>query len=106
MGLTFKENCPDLRNTKVIDVVHELQDFGCQVDVTDAWADNSEAEHEYGLSLCDPNKEAPYDALILAVPHREYKAMGATELRAFLKPDGVLYDLKGSLAIGESDLRL
>lgn len=106
MGLTFKENCPDLRNTKVVDVIHELQDFGCQVDVTDAWADNSEAEHEYGITLRNPENESPYDALILAVPHQEYKAMSASDLRAFLKPDGVLYDLKGSLALGESDLRL
>ena len=106
MGLTFKENCPDLRNTRVIDVIRELQDFGCSVDVTDCWADNTEAEHEYGISLVEAPKAGDYDALFLAVPHREYAAKSSQELRAYLKDNGVLFDLKGVLPLGEADLRL
>jgi UDP-N-acetyl-D-galactosamine dehydrogenase len=106
MGLTFKENCPDLRNTRVIDVIRELQDFGCSVDVTDCWADNTEAEHEYGISLVEAPKAGDYDALFLAVPHREYAAKSSKELRVYLKDNGVLFDLKGVLPLGEADLRL
>ena len=106
MGLTFKENCPDLRNTRVIDVVKELKEFGCQVDVTDCWADNAEAEHEYGLSLLDKPQAGHYDAVMLAVPHREYAAMTAAEFRALLKDKGVFFDLKGIMPLGTADLRL
>jgi UDP-N-acetyl-D-galactosamine dehydrogenase len=106
MGLTFKENCPDLRNTRVVDVIRELEDFGCAVDVTDCWADNEEAQHEYGISLVDAPKAGDYDAVFLAVPHREYSAKSSKELRAYLKGDGVLFDLKGVLPLGEADLRL
>ncbi|MEX1214265.1 Vi polysaccharide biosynthesis UDP-N-acetylglucosamine C-6 dehydrogenase TviB [Saccharospirillum sp.] len=106
MGLTFKENCPDLRNTRVIDVVKELQDFGCQVDVTDCWADNAEAEHEYGISLVKEPARGDYAGVIVAVPHKEYAAMSAMDLRSFLKENGVLYDLKGVLPLGDADLRL
>lgn len=106
MGLTFKENCPDLRNTRVIDVVKELKEFGCQVDVTDCWADNAASEHEYGLSLLEKPQAGAYDAVLLAVPHREYAAMTAVELRSLLKDKGVLFDLKGILPLGEADLRL
>jgi len=106
MGLAFKENCPDLRNTRVIDVIRELQDFGCSVDVTDCWADNTEAEHEYGISLVEAPKAGDYDALFLAVPHREYAAKSSKELRVYLKDNGVLFDLKGVLPLGEADLRL
>ncbi|WP_029653228.1 Vi polysaccharide biosynthesis UDP-N-acetylglucosamine C-6 dehydrogenase TviB [Marinobacter daepoensis] len=106
MGFTFKENCPDLRNTRVIDVVKELQDFGCQVDVTDCWADSAEAEHEYGISLTEKPEPGSYGGVIVAVPHREYMAMSASDLRCYLKADGVLFDLKGMLPLGEADLRL
>ena len=106
MGFAFKENCPDLRNTRVIDVVNELQDFGCTVDITDCWADNDEARHEYGIDLLDTPNKGEYDAVMLAVPHREYAALSASELRAFLKDNGVLFDLKGVLPLGEADLRL
>ncbi len=106
MGFTFKENCPDLRNTRVIDVVKELQDFGCQVDVTDCWADNAEAEHEYSLSLLDKPEQGTYNGMIVAVPHQEYAAMRASDLRGYLKAEGVLYDLKGILPLGEADCRL
>lgn len=106
MGFTFKENCPDLRNTRVIDVVKELSDFGCRVDVTDCWADNGEAEHEYGISLHPNPEKSQYEAVLLAVPHREYTERSSGELREYLKDNGVLFDLKGVLPLGEADLRL
>ena len=106
MGFTFKENCPDLRNTRVIDVVKELRDFGCQVDVTDCWADCAEAEHEYGITLTERPAQGRYSGVIVAVPHKEYAAMSAGDLRGYLKADGVLFDLKGVLPLGEADLRL
>ena len=106
MGFAFKENCPDLRNTRVIDVVRELQDFGCSVDITDCWVDTEEAEHEYGVSLTANPKQHDYDALFLAVPHREYASLSSVELRGYLKDNGVLFDLKGVLPIGEADIRL
>jgi len=106
MGFAFKENCPDLRNTRVIDVVSELQEFGCSVDITDCWADSEEAYNEYGVSLLESPKHGDYDALLLAVPHREYAELTSKELRAYLKDNGVLFDLKGVLPLGEADLRL
>ncbi|HIO31078.1 Vi polysaccharide biosynthesis UDP-N-acetylglucosamine C-6 dehydrogenase TviB [Marinobacter salarius] len=106
MGFTFKENCPDLRNTRVIDVVKELSEFGCKVDVTDCWADNEEAEHEYGITLNQNPEKAQYDAVLLAVPHREYVARSSHNLREYMKDNGVLFDLKGVLPLGEADLRL
>jgi UDP-N-acetyl-D-galactosamine dehydrogenase len=106
MGFTFKENCPDLRNTRVVDVMKELQEFGCQVDVTDCWADNAEAEREYGISLTEQPGQGEYDGVIVAVPHNEYAAMRAGDLRGYLKEGRVLYDLKGLLPLGEADLRL
>lgn len=106
MGFTFKENCPDLRNTRVIDVVKELSEFGCKVDVTDCWADSEEAEHEYGITLNQNPQKAQYDAVLLAVPHREYAARSSHDLREYMKDNGVLFDLKGVLPLGEADLRL
>lgn len=106
MGLTFKENCPDLRNTRVVDVIAELQDFGCDVDVADCWADPAEAKREYGYDLVANPEKGKYDAVFLAVPHREYAAMSVTDLRGYAKEQGVLFDLKGVLGLGEADLRL
>ena len=106
MGFTFKENCPDLRNTRVIDVVKELQDFGCEVDVTDCWADCAEARYEYGIRLTDKPEQGAYSGLMLAVPHKEYAAMSVGTLRGYLKAEGVLFDLKGVLPLGQADLRL
>jgi UDP-N-acetyl-D-galactosamine dehydrogenase len=106
MGFAFKENCPDLRNTRVIDVVKELKEFGCQVDITDCWADSAQAEHEYGVSLTAQPEKGDYDGVILAVPHREYAAMSVGDLRGYMKQGGILYDLKGVLPLGEADLRL
>jgi UDP-N-acetyl-D-galactosamine dehydrogenase len=106
MGFAFKENCPDLRNTRVIDVVKELKEFGCQVDITDCWADSAQAEHEYGVSLTAQPEKGDYDGVVLAVPHREYAAMSVGDLRGYMKQGGILYDLKGVLPLGEADLRL
>jgi UDP-N-acetyl-D-galactosamine dehydrogenase len=106
MGLAFKENCPDLRNTRVVDVIQELSEFGCKVDVTDCWASNDEAMREYGLELVDEPLSGHYDAVVLTVPHREYAAMSAAQLRELMTPKGVLFDLKGILPLGQADLRL
>jgi len=106
MGFAFKENCPDLRNTRVIDVVKELKEFGCQVDITDCWADSAQAEHEYGVSLTAQPEKGDYDGVVLAVPHREYAAMSVGDLRGYMKQGGILYDLKGVLPLGKADLRL
>ena len=106
LGLAFKENCPDLRNTRVVDIVRELQDYHAQVDVHDPWVDAAEARHEYGL---DPVAEPPaggYDAIIIAVGHRQFAELGATGLRAFGKPNAVLYDVKYVLPLEAVDGRL
>ncbi|MFS1909696.1 Vi polysaccharide biosynthesis UDP-N-acetylglucosamine C-6 dehydrogenase TviB [Vibrio sp. 10N.286.48.B7] len=105
MGLTFKENCPDLRNTKVVDIVSELKEYNINVDVVDPWCSNEEAQHEYGLSLTQP-KPNHYDAIIMAVGHNEFKEMGAAEIRALGKEAHVLYDLKYVLDKSDVDMRL
>lgn len=106
MGLTFKENCPDLRNTRVIDIVRELADYNVEVDVYDPWIDPREAEHEYGVSPVSQPLVGGYDGIIVAVAHNEFRAMGAEKIRQFGKPSHVLYDLKYVLSPAESDLRL
>lgn len=106
LGLTFKENCPDLRNTRVVDVVRELQDYGIQVDTHDPWTDADEVRHEYGLDLVMAPQDGSYDGIVLAVAHDQFKAMGADAMRSFGKPDHVLYDLKNVLDAQQSDLRL
>jgi UDP-N-acetyl-D-galactosamine dehydrogenase len=105
LGLAFKENCPDLRNTRVVDVVDELRDYGIRVDVHDPWVDAVEAKKEYDLLLTDPS-QGLYDAVVLAVPHREFVEGGATNLRALARSGGILIDIKGVFAPEESDLRL
>ena len=106
MGLTFKENCPDLRNTKVVDIVNELKEYNINVDVVDPWCSNEEAEHEYGLSLTNEYKQNHYDAVIVAVGHNEFKEMGAEQIRALGKVEHVLYDLKYVLPKDSVDMRL
>ncbi|AKX58177.1 Vi polysaccharide biosynthesis UDP-N-acetylglucosamine C-6 dehydrogenase TviB [Thiopseudomonas alkaliphila] len=106
MGLTFKENCPDLRNTRVIDIVKELNDYGIQVDVFDPWVNPEEAQREYGISPVSSPEQGAYDAMVLAVSHDEFKQMGAAAIRALGKPEHILYDLKYLLAADEADLRL
>lgn len=106
LGLTFKENCPDIRNTKVIDIVHEFADYGVQVDTYDPWADKEECHEEYGIDLVESPQAGNYDAIILAVAHQQFKDMSVEQIRAFGKKDHVLYDLKYLLPVGASDLRL
>ena len=94
LGLTFKENCPDLRNSKVIDVIHELQSFGCTVHVHDPVAESGEAEHEYGVSLTPWDKLPRAAAIVAAVAHKEYAEMGVSQLAEKLQPKGVFADVK------------
>jgi len=106
MGLTFKENCPDIRNTRVVDIHRELQEYGVQVDTYDPWADKQEVKHEYSLELIDELQKGCYDAIVLAVGHEQFKEMGIQEIRALGKAQHVLYDLKYVLPNGSTDLRL
>lgn len=106
MGLTFKENCPDLRNTKIVDIVGELKEYNINVDIVDPWCSNEEAQHEYGLSVDKTAKKNNYDAVILAVAHDEFKNMGAVNIRNLGKEHHVLYDLKYVLDKAEVDMRL
>ncbi|MQZ32251.1 Vi polysaccharide biosynthesis UDP-N-acetylglucosamine C-6 dehydrogenase TviB [Acinetobacter haemolyticus] len=106
LGLSFKENCPDIRNTKIIDIVAELKEYETQVDVYDPWVDQAEAEHEYGITPVQSVEKNTYDAVILAVAHEQFKEMGADAIRALGKTNHVLYDLKYVLSQAESDIRL
>ena len=106
LGLAFKENCPDLRNTRVVDVVQELAEYGVTVDVIDPWVDAEEAEREYGLRPLTKPAEGHYDGIILAVGHNQFREMGADAVRRLGKADHILYDLKYVFGRGESDLRL
>lgn len=106
MGLTFKENCPDLRNTRVIDVVRGLEEYGLQVDVHDPHADPAEALAEYGIPLLAEPGQGAYAGVVLAVAHAEFRAMGAAAVRSLGTADAVVYDLKYLLAPQEADLRL
>jgi len=106
MGLTFKENCPDLRNTKVVDIISELQDYGVRVDCYDPWINPAEAEHEYGITPIAAPKAGEYDAVIMTVAHQQFAEMGVEQIRALGKSAHVLYDLKYILPADASDLRL
>lgn len=106
LGLTFKENCPDLRNTRVVDVINGLAEFGIDVDVHDPWADAEEAAHEYGLTLTAAPLQAAYDGIVIAVAHDEFRKAGVEAIRAFGRPKSIIYDLKHLLAADESDIRL
>ena len=106
MGLTFKENCPDIRNTKVVDILAELKEYGVQADVFDPWVNSEEAQHEYGITPLSTPEQGSYDAVILAVGHKEFRTLGAEGIRALMKPDSILYDLKYVLDSRDSDLRL
>ncbi|WP_180094659.1 MULTISPECIES: Vi polysaccharide biosynthesis UDP-N-acetylglucosamine C-6 dehydrogenase TviB [unclassified Acinetobacter] len=106
LGLSFKENCPDIRNTRIIDIVNELKEYHTNIDVYDPWVDAAEAEHEYGISPVQSVKEGTYDAVILAVAHEQFKEMGAEKIRALGKEAHILYDLKYVLSQAESDIRL
>jgi UDP-N-acetyl-D-galactosamine dehydrogenase len=106
MGLTFKENCPDLRNSKVADVVTELQKYGAKVDVYDPWIDAAECEHEYGIKPVRAPAKGRYDAVVLAVAHKEFRDLGVAAIRAYAKKPHVLYDIKYLFEADEVDGRL
>jgi UDP-N-acetyl-D-galactosamine dehydrogenase len=106
LGLTFKENCPDVRNTKVADVVRELVSFGCRVDVFDPWADAEEAKHEYGISLIADPERGRYDAIVVAVAHREFVELGADGIQSFGSANNVIFDIKHVLPRDACDGRL
>jgi len=106
LGLAFKENTPDLRNTRVIDIVRELEDYGVAVDVCDPWIDAAEARDEYGLDLVTTPDAGAYDGVVVAVAHRQFAELGPAKIRAFGRPAAVVFDVKAMLAKGESDLRL
>lgn len=106
MGLTFKENCPDLRNTKVIDIISELKEYNINIDIINPWCSTDEAQHEYGLTLCEDPKVNHYDAIIIAVAHNEFREMGESAIRALGKDEHVLFDLKYVLDKKSIDMRL
>jgi UDP-N-acetyl-D-galactosamine dehydrogenase len=106
MGLAFKENCPDLRNTRVIDIVQDLAGHEALVDVWDPWIDTEEARAEYGLELIGEPASGAYDAVVLAVAHSQFADLGAEAIRAFGKPGAVLFDVKSVLPKDGADLRL
>lgn len=106
LGFTFKENCPDLRNTRAIDIVKELQQYNAVVDVYDPWASSEEAQAEYGIELVDKPAQGKYDAIILTVAHDEFKAWGADEIRRFGRDQHILYDVKSMVNKDDVDGRL
>ena len=106
LGATFKENCPDLRNTRVVDIVEEFRSYDAKVDVHDPWIDPQEAEHEYGITPIATPTVGVYDAVVMAVAHREFLAMGAEQMRLYCKPAGILYDVKHVFPGDKTDGRL
>jgi UDP-N-acetyl-D-galactosamine dehydrogenase len=107
LGLTFKENCPDLRNTKVVDIVKALQGYNTKVDVYDPWIDVAEAQHEYGLKcLTEAPQAGQYAAIVLAVSHHQFAALGEEGIKALGHANAVIYDVKGILPLGAADGRL
>ena len=106
LGLTFKENCPDLRNTRVVDIIREFEDYHARIDVYDPWVDPNEAYEEYGILPVRELREGHYDAIILAVAHRQFVELGAAGIRALGKPHAVLYDVKSILPREAVDARL
>jgi UDP-N-acetyl-D-glucosamine/UDP-N-acetyl-D-galactosamine dehydrogenase len=106
MGLTFKENCPDIRNTRVVDIIKEFEGYNAIVDVYDPWVDPEDAKKQVRINLVDKLRKSYYDAVVLAVGHRQFKAMGAAEIRALGKPNFVLFDVKYILPIDQVDAAL
>jgi UDP-N-acetyl-D-glucosamine/UDP-N-acetyl-D-galactosamine dehydrogenase len=106
MGLTFKENCPDLRNTKVVDIFEGLKEYGCNVDIYDPWINSLDAQKEYGIKVIKEPKSKQYDAIILTVAHDKFKEMGLKAIRGLGKDNNILYDLKYIFSSSETDLRL
>jgi UDP-N-acetyl-D-galactosamine dehydrogenase len=106
MGLAFKENCPDIRNTRVMDLVENLENLKCKVDVYDPWVDKDEAFNEYGIKLIDAPNKGKYDLILLAVAHNEFKKLSISEIRSLGKKKHILYDIKYLLESKQVDGRL
>jgi UDP-N-acetyl-D-glucosamine/UDP-N-acetyl-D-galactosamine dehydrogenase len=106
LGITFKENCPDIRNSKVVDVVRELEKQGARVDIYDPWADRAECRHEYGLKILTSLRAGNYDAAVVAVAHREFAVLGARGVRRLCRSKHVLYDIKHVFPASAVDGRL
>jgi UDP-N-acetyl-D-glucosamine/UDP-N-acetyl-D-galactosamine dehydrogenase len=106
LGLTFKENCPDIRNTKIVDIREELLEYGVQVDSYDPWASPEEVSHEYGFTPIAKPLPGSYDAIIIAVAHHQFKTLGPAGIRVFAKTKSIVYDLKNILPKADADLRL
>ncbi|HEV7714474.1 MAG TPA: UDP binding domain-containing protein, partial [Steroidobacteraceae bacterium] len=106
LGITFKENCPDIRNSKVVDVVRELEKFGAKVDVYDPWAETAECKHEYGIRPVRTLAKGKYDATVVAVAHNEFRALGIKGVRRLGRKNHVLYDIKQVFPAAQVDGRL
>ena len=106
MGLSFKENCPDIRNSKIIDMVNALKDYDLDLDIYDPWVDPEEVKQEYGLAPVEQLVQGQYDAIIIAVAHDQFRAMNAKKIHALGRPKHVLFDLKYIINKIDSDLRL
>lgn len=106
MGLTFKENCPDLRNTRIVDIIKELAEYNIEMDIFDPWVDPTEASHEYGLSVISQRPVEKYDGVIVAVAHQQFQSMSQEEYRALTKEESIIYDLKYVLSSDFADIRL
>ena len=106
LGLTFKENCPDIRNSKVVDVIRELKKYGAEVDVHDPWADGAECKHEYGIRPTRTLERGSYDVAVVAVAHKEFQELGAEGVRRLCRKNHVLYDIKHVFKAAEVDGRL
>ncbi len=106
LGLTFKENCPDLRNTRIVEMIDELKSYNALVDVYDPWVSKEEAVHEYGIEPIEKPLENNYDAIIIAVAHQQFKELGSKKIRAFGKSNSIVYDIKYLLPSDQVDGRL
>ena len=106
LGFTFKENCPDFRNTKVVDIVNELKTYGASVDIFDPWVDVAEAQQEYDIELTEDPRPGAYDVVVLAVAHEQFREMGEQGIKAYGKPESVFFDIKYLLPLGAADDRL
>jgi UDP-N-acetyl-D-galactosamine dehydrogenase len=106
LGFTFKEDCPDLRNTRVVEIVRELAGLNAEIDIHDPWADPAECEREYALPLTAEPRSGDYDCVVVAVGHYQFRDLGAEGIRAYAKPDGVVYDIKYVLPNDAAEARL
>jgi UDP-N-acetyl-D-galactosamine dehydrogenase len=106
MGITFKENCPDLRNTKVIDIIHELHEYGIEVSIYDPWVNKEEAHEEYGVNIVSEPETNNYDGIVLAVAHNQFCSMSIDEIKRLCKDEHVIFDVKNILPANLTDGRL